>query len=413
MSDHGTPHYDIGQVRACFTMVELLDREKPGGHVLKKQGGRWVMPCPFHGEKSASFGTDSQRPGHAHCFGCGWDGSTLDFWMAWREVDLKTAIAELAVLGGLTPRDSGVTWRSGPKKMPLVTQVAQAETVNPALPRMRQLKDAEMEEIAATRGLSVEGVRIAALTYRRAGFCLWPQFMDRRGDWRMSDEAVPSWCMTDDMRHCAEFRRIDNKLYPTRSLEDGKWVLNAEDKWIKAWSTKGKAWPLGAAELGTRKAVAWVKGGPDMLAAYHFLHGFKRLQDVAVVAMLGESARIRDDALPYFRDARVRIFFDADKIQEKRIKKRDGTVRIRRTRPGFDAAARWTDQLTAAGAAVKGFSFADMHEDDEDWDITPSCIRKLRRVDGAPVKDLNDLARCNADVVDHDFMKLAFFDFDF
>jgi len=225
---------------------------------------------------------------------------------------------------------------------------------------------------------------------------------------------VPSWCMTDDMRHCAEFRRIDNKLYPTHSQDgDGKWVLNPEDKWIKAWSTKGKAWPLGAAELGTRKAVAWVKGGPDMLAAYHFLHGFKRLNEVAVVAMLGESARIRDDALPHFRDARVRIFFDADKVQEKRIKKRDGTYRIRRTRPGFDAAARWTEQLTDAGAAVKGFSFADMAEDDEDWDITPDCIRKLRRVDGAPVKDLNDLARCNADVVDHEFIKLAFFDFDF
>lgn len=403
-------NYDLTEVKQAFTMVEMLKRE---GFPLRRQGARFVMSCPFHEERSASFGTDGQRPYHAHCFGCGWDGSVVDYWMQSRDVDLATAIQQIAGLANLAPLPSGTRWGGG-KMTPVSPVTLKEDKTPPALPRLRYMTENEIAQLAKARGLSVEGVRLAAMTFKRAAFCLWPQYQDKRGDWHVSDTAVPSWCMTDEARKVAEFRRLDNLKYPTHSKnEAGQWVLNDEKHWIKAWSTRGKKWPLGTRELGERKCVAWVKGGPDMLAAYHFLHGFGQLHRVAVVAMLGESARIAEEALPYFAGCRVRIFFDADEVREKTVKRADGTTCTRRTRPGFDACARWTEQLTEAGAVVKGFSFADMPDEEAEAYEVPECIAKLRRADGKPVKDLNDLALCNAEVVGHELIESAFVDWNF
>lgn len=404
-------------------MADLLERE----HLpLKRAGGRFVRPCPFHEEKSASFGTDGQRPYHGHCFGCGWDGSIIDFWMEWRGVDFKTAVEQLGELAGLSPSLHGVSWGTSGRKVTQKTEGAadKKSTTPPALPRMRVLREVEIEQLAALRGLSVQGVRVAAITFRRVGACLWPQYQGRDGAWRASEGAVPSWCVTDDARRCAEFRRLDGKLYPTHSkVEDaemgrggdgktkGGWVLNPESEWIKTWSTRGKSWPLGAAAMGDRRSVILVEGGPDMLAAYHFLWGFRQLAKVAVVAILGASNRIAEDALPYFKRCQVRIFVDADKVKEKRRTLKDGTVKVSRTRPGMDAAARWTEQLCAAGATVKGFDFTDQEPDPLNG--LPEHIARLRMIDGGEVKDLNNLAGCNDDVVDHPFIKEAFFNFDF
>jgi hypothetical protein len=77
--------------------------------------------------------------------------------------------------------------------------------------------------------------------------------------------------------------------------------------------------------------------------------------------MLGGCARIHADALPMFAGKRVRIFQHVDDT-------------------GENAANRWTEQLAEARADVDAFSLAG-----------------LRRTDGAPVKDLCDLAAIHAD----------------
>ena len=119
------------------------------------------------------------------------------------------------------------------------------------------------------------------------------------------------------------------------------------------------------------------EGGPDLLAAHHFIHAHGREADTAAVAMLGAGNKIPADALPQFADRNipeacypvqwpepgepvqfpckhVRIFAHADN-------------------PGRTAAKKWAEQLESAGATVDAADFTG-----------------LLMADGSPVKDLND-----------------------
>lgn len=371
-------------------MAELCTKESIA---LKRMGSWLVGLCPFHDESKPSFQIGSKTPHRATCRGCGWTGDIFDFWMKRKGVEFREALEQLASLTGVIPRMDGVKWtRPRAKAEPSVSSARKLNEKPPHHPPFRELNDGEIESLAKLRGLSVQGVRVAARVFRRAGFVQWKQrercvkhgwdcFMkgtDCVGEnrWRaIKEQCWPSWVATDDTRHVCEYRRIDGERYP---MKDGDG--------IKAYSTAGKSWPLGAAEMGQRKCVMLVEGGPDMLAAYHFLWGFEMLRHVAVVCMLGAANRIADEALPHFHGTRVRIIMDED--TEKKIKTADGERMIK---AGAEAAARWTQQLTMAGAAVEVFS-----------------LRGLTRADGQAVKDLNDLALCNGDVVGSDEIREAF-----
>jgi hypothetical protein len=187
--------------------------------------------------------------------------------------------------------------------------------------------------LAALRGLSVEAIRFAS----KRGLLRFGKF---RGH--------PAWFILDASRRVIQARRLDGR----------KWTESA-----KAWTLAGSqaAWPLGIFEARNFPAIAFCEGGPDLLAAFHFLLAENRECDCAPVAMLGGCARIHPDALPMFAEKRVRIFRHTDMT-------------------GENAADRWAEQLTDAGAEVDAFRFDG-----------------LRRMDVQPVNDLNDLAAIHAD----------------
>lgn len=378
---------------------------------MRKRGGQLVARCPFHDEKSESFVIGGRRPDRAHCFGgCGWndgkdDGDIFDYWRKAHGLTFVEAKEQLASLCGVIPILGGVEWkRPKAKVVTRMTQLPPELRTKPPLPPMRALKDEEIAQIAKVRGLSVQGVRIAARSFKRIGCCEWPLWQRRsNGAWlpmckthglscRLDKpecdarETFASWVATDDERWVAEARRIDGERYAVK-----------EGDGLKAWSMpqSNKGWPLGAAEMGKRTNVLMVEGGPDMLAAYHFLWGFEMLQHVAVVDMLGGSNIIAEQALPFFKGTRVRIAMDADPIKEITMKSKAGE-RTRRTRAGFDAAARWTEQLTNAGARVQVIN-----------------LDGLVRADGQAVKDLNDLALCNAAVLEDEEIREIFLRWEF
>jgi hypothetical protein len=193
----------------------------------------------------------------------------------------------------------------------------------------------EIKAIAELRGLSIEGVSLAA----EAGLL-----------WCANCDEGRAWIVTDSRRINAQARRLDGQPW-------------AHIGGNKAWTLPGSTakWPIGLRETSSFPAIALVEGAPDLLAAFHlaWCAGVENL--VAPVAMLGASLSIPDDALPYFAGKRVRIFPDNDE-------------------EGQDAEARWSAPLLAAGADVDGFSFAG-----------------LLRADGGPVKDLNDFAHVHPD----------------
>lgn len=383
-------------MRAALPFAEVATRD---GLQLRKLGRAFTCCCPFHTEKHGSFVVGGRSPDFAKCFGCGWSGDIFKFWSERHGCDHVEAVKQLASLAGLVPRMESVTWQRQKVNVPKISALPLEfdGDIKPSLPSMYVMRQREILQLAETRGLSVAAVQIAS-NKRLIASCAWPQF-EKRGEWWLAKETFASWCITDSTRNTAEFRRLDGKKY-----------VRQDGGEIKAWSTRGKNWPIGAAEIGDKAFVLLVEGGPDVLAAFHFLNGYNMLRDVAVVGMLGASNLIREDALAFFGGKRVRIMVDAD------IPKDDENPRKRKM-PGMEAAARWTAQLTAYGAAVETFNVGPIYHPDDvtRWGLGEIAAADIRiehdgflRADGEPVKDTNDLARCNSSVVDSPDVRDAF-----
>jgi len=404
------------------------------GGMRRVKEGHFTAPCPFHAEKSASFniGGGHAFRGRLHCFGCGWDGDVIAFWMQVKGCDFKQALMDLAREAGVSIGD-GIDY--GPRtERPVARQPEKRlneSQLPPDLPPLRHVKRHECEMVAEKRGLDGEAVWLAARKFQRMAFTEWPLYRRGNGKWLprclvhgrngcalhlpncVAEQTHGSWCAIDRTRRVAEFRRLDNALYEI-----------AEGRTIKAWSTRGKSWPVGASMIGDKVGVMLVEGGPDMLAAYHFLHRHGMIDRVAVVCMLGAGNRLHAEALPYFKGKRVRIMVDADPLkdgetlrpgeEERRLKKR--------SLPGMEAAARWSAQLTEVGAAVETFNVGPIYDAESiaawgrreiDAVGVQVLVPGLLMPDGSPVKDLNDLAKCGLAVTEADEVREAFTRWDF
>lgn len=239
-------------------------------------------------------------------------------------------------------------------RMPVqrIPEAPQPLPAKPELPALLPPRDGHLRAIARLRGLSV-----AALEMAVARGLLWT--CQHRG--------FACWAVTDAARWLCQVRRLDGKPF---TRKDGST--------FKAWTLpKCRAgWPLGigeAANVSGIPLIAICEGGPDMLAVLHLARALGCADRVAPVAMLGASTRIVADALPFFAGKRVRIFPHADTAHE------DGKA------PGLEAAARWQDQLSTAGADVDVFDLAG-----------------IAGPDGIPCKDLNDIARVPVASLDDD-----------
>jgi hypothetical protein len=89
---------------------------------------------------------------------------------------------------------------------------------------------------------------------------------------------------------------------------------------------------------------------------------------------------------------------------------------------GAEAAVRWSDQLRDAGAAVESFYVGDVYEKAsvKSWhegDLRAAEVQVIsegfRKADGSVVKDLNDLALCEASVVGSDEVVEGFVEWGF
>ncbi len=216
----------------------------------------------------------------------------------------------------------------------------EASRGKPALPvDLHRGNEAELRQVAALRGLSIAGIKMAG----RSGLLLFGRVC-----------GFPCWIVTDTTRTLAQARRTDGRPFPAFGSLPKR----------KTHTLKGscQSWPVGIREASNFPSVLLVEGGPDLLAACHFIAETNRELDLAPVAMLGAGNRLPVNALALFRGKRVRIYPDADPS-------------------GEEAAARWASQLVGAGAGpVDVFGF-----------------RGLSLPSGQTVKDLNDAARMAAD----------------
>ena len=81
----------IEALKARLDIVDVV-----GSYIeLKKAGGNFKAPCPFHDEKSPSFVVSPQKQIY-HCFGCGVGGDAVKFVMEYEKLNYPEALEKLA-----------------------------------------------------------------------------------------------------------------------------------------------------------------------------------------------------------------------------------------------------------------------------------------------------------------------------
>lgn len=283
----------------------------------------------------------------------------------WSEAELRHKLASAEKAHHQKPRGHLLSDGSRPTAFrplstpPPMEEPAKAE-LRKAWPELetprRHLHDFLMVELAALRHVSIEGVRLMVgrgLLY----FACW--------------KGKTAFIVADGQRLNAQARRLDGKLWEAISTKaqtlpgsKAAWPVgaheslalpvvrlcdhNPERPWLaRGCKTEDQHFPV----------VLFCEGGPDLLAAHHFIHAHGREADTAAVAMLGAGNAIPPEALPFFAGKRIRIMAHADEA-------------------GRTAAAKWAEQLANVNALVDAADFAG-----------------LLMADGSPVKDLNDCTR--------------------
>ena len=220
----------------------------------------------------------------------------------------------------------------------------EAARIKPQLPYLSAPNAAEIKQIARLRGIGIEGVTLA---------------VRRRFLYVTRLHGIRCWALTDPDSWLCQLRSLDGAPFAKRDGGTFK---------ARTWSGSWGAWPLGCGSIKKAPNVALVEGGGDFLAACHFIEIEGASERCAPVGMLGAGNRIPNATLKYFQGKRVRIFAHVDKPQENG------------KQPGYEAAALWEAQLSAAGAIATTYDLSGLHQ-----------------ADGSAVKDLNDLARLSVD----------------
>jgi DNA primase len=90
--------------RATLTALkqqnDLVAVVREHGVALRRRGRTYFGLCPFHAERTPSFGV-SRDAGLFHCFGCGAGGDVIRFVERTQQVSFREAVRRLATRAGI------------------------------------------------------------------------------------------------------------------------------------------------------------------------------------------------------------------------------------------------------------------------------------------------------------------------
>jgi hypothetical protein len=298
----------ILQAMALDRMEELCRYLLPCG---RKEGRRWKAGSS-KGEPGRSFDVNLDTG----VFGDWADGGEMsqggiDLWMVVRQVDFKTARAELAAWLG-RPAEHSLSTSADTKR---IKPAASKEIV---LPRLEQPTKENLRTLSKVRSLEVVALEIAV----KRGFL-----------WCFDDEINGRcWLFTDARRKFGSRRRLDGQLFELRN----------GDK-TKAPCCPGSivTEPLGCQEARGFPSFAVSEGCPDGLAVLDQAWKVAVEDMVAPIVMPSEKSNFTAAHLECLKGKRGRIFVHGDE-------------------PGIQAARRWLQQLAGAGIKADAFAFVGL-----------------------------------------------------
>ncbi len=312
---------ELSEIKAAYRIgAAWRDLGLPGAP------GKCVPSC-FREDRSPSLSVFDEGTRFKD-FATGEGGDVFDFVAKARGCNMAEAIRWVRDRLGITPESK----RSVPAKSGM------------KLPPLREGTADELRELSERRGFAVEALKLA----QRRGFLFFCSL------WGHS-----AWCITDTRRELYEFRRVDGEKWP----EFGR-LPKRKCHCIGA----GKRWPIGTKESAPFAKIAVTEGGPDFVAAFHFLLIEGKEQTVAPVGILGASNHtLAPEALAQFKGKCVCLYPHVDDA-------------------GRTAARAWARQLKDAGAAR----------------VTAFDLSGLVLMDGSEGKDLADVCRISADCLERE-----------
>ena len=304
----------IEEVRERADVLEVVGR-----HVqLKKKGANWQGLCPFHHEKTPSFGVRPEQ-GFYKCFGCGAGGDVFKFLMEIKGVSFYEAIEEIANGIGLplpvTRHENQHHRQQREERQQLL------DIVDKARSWFRQQLHAPVGSSARhylqQRGLKPNTIEQFGLGYAPSG---WQNLLNYFGAGK-NIESLLEKCglvVVKEKGHSGYDRFRDRIIFPIQNYQGrciafgGRALAQGEPKYINSPETalyrKGEVlYGLNQAQqaIQQQKQVLVVEGYMDLIALAN--HGIG-----AVVATLGTALTVTHVRHLWKRTRRVCFCFDGD-----------------------------------------------------------------------------------------------------
>ena len=117
----------IRAIKERLNIVDIVRRYVE----LKRNGPRWIAPCPFHQETKPSFSVNEEQ-GLFYCFGCQASGDLLDFYGRINGLDFRETLEQLAA-------EAGITLEHGPSDGRRQQQARQERSARQQMLRMNEM----------------------------------------------------------------------------------------------------------------------------------------------------------------------------------------------------------------------------------------------------------------------------------
>lgn len=294
---------------------------------LKRNGPRWVAPCPFHQETKPSFSVNEEQ-GLFYCFGCHASGDIFDFYGRINGLDFRDTLEQLAAEAGISldrgpadpkRREQEQRERSGRRQMIRMYELAAAHFA-------AALGSPEGEECRAyiqKRGLSDEIVQRFGLGWARRDWQSLATALHRAGfNERMAAEAGLLGISERSRRAYDRFR--GRLIFPIKSLSNqiiafgGRIIADEEEaKYINSADTplykKGEhLYGLAQSRRGitTKGQALLTEGYMDVLTLHQY--GYDNAVGVLGTALTPDQIK----RLSGFT-SRVTLLFDGDRAGRK------------------------------------------------------------------------------------------------
>ena len=312
----------IRAIKERLNIVDIVRRYVE----LKRNGPRWVAPCPFHQETKPSFSVNEEQ-GLFYCFGCQASGDLLDFYGRINGLDFRETLEQLAA-------EAGVTLDRGPVDNRQQQRARQERPARQQMLRMNELaaghfasclrgpQGEECRAYMARRGLSPEIVERFGLGWAPREWQSLAAVLHRAG---FADAlAVEAGLLGHSDRGRAYDRFRGRLMFPIKNLSNqiiafGGRIIGDEDeaKYINSAETplyhKGdNLYGLAQARKGitTRGRALLTEGYMDVLTLHQF--GYDNAVGVLGTALTAEQIK----RLSGFT-SQVVLLFDGDRAGRK------------------------------------------------------------------------------------------------